>query len=53
MTLEQHHKEEQFGILKTLDSEALPPQLFDTVVGQIRTRKGLKPEPNPESYYSD
>ena len=31
----------------------LPPQLFDKVVGEIRTRKGLKPEPNPESYYSD
>ena len=33
--------------------EMLPPQLFDKVVGDIRTRKGLKPEPNPESYYSD
>ena len=33
--------------------EILPPQLFDKVVGEIRTRKGLKPEPNPESYYSD
>ena len=33
--------------------EMLPPQLFDKVVGEIRTRKGLKPEPNPESYYSD
>ena len=33
--------------------EVLPPQLFDKVVGEIRTRKGLKPEPNPESYYSD
>ena len=38
---------------ENLGFEALPPQLFDTVVGQIRTRKGLKPEPNPESYYSD
>ena len=33
--------------------EILPPQLFDKVVGEIRTRKGLKPDPNPESYYSD
>ena len=33
--------------------EMLPPQLFSKVVGDIRTRKGLKPEPNPESYYSD
>jgi len=33
--------------------EMLPPQLFDKVVGEIRTRKGLKPEPNPESYYTD
>jgi len=33
--------------------EMLPPQLFNKVVGEIRTRKGLKPEPNPESYYSD
>ena len=33
--------------------ENLPPQLFDKVVGNIRTRKGLKPEPNPESYYSE
>jgi elongation factor 2 len=33
--------------------EMLPPQLFGKVVGEIRTRKGLKPEPNPESYYSD
>ncbi len=33
--------------------EILPPQLFDKVVGEIRTRKGLKPEPNPESYYAD
>ena len=33
--------------------EMLPPQLFNKVVGDIRTRKGLKPEPNPESYYSD
>jgi len=33
--------------------EILPPQLFEKVVGEIRTRKGLKPDPNPESYYSD
>ena len=33
--------------------EILPPQLFNKVVGEIRTRKGLKPEPNPESHYSD
>ena len=33
--------------------EILPPQLFDKVVGDIRTRKGLKPEPNSESHYSD
>ena len=33
--------------------ENLPPQLFDKVVGDIRTRKGLKPEPNPESYYAE
>ena len=32
---------------------ALPQMLFDKVVGSIRTRTGLKPEPNPESYYSD
>ena len=33
--------------------ENLPPQLFNKVVGDIRTRKGLKPEPNPESYYAE
>ena len=33
--------------------EMLPPQLFNKVVGEIRTRKGLKPDPNPESYYAD
>ena len=38
---------------ENLGFEPLPPQLFDKVVGEIRTRKGLKPEPNPESYYSD
>tara|TARA_B100000886_G_scaffold82769_1_gene53924 strand:- start:131 stop:2338 length:2208 start_codon:yes stop_codon:yes gene_type:complete len=38
---------------ENLGFEPLPPQLFDKVVGEIRTRKGLKPDPNPESYYSD
>ena len=38
---------------ENLGFEMLPPQLFEKVVGEIRTRKGLKPEPNPESYYSD
>jgi elongation factor 2 len=38
---------------ENLGFEMLPPQLFSKVVGEIRTRKGLKPEPNPESYYSD
>ena len=33
--------------------EILPPQLFDKVVGDIRTRKGLKQDPNPESYYAE
>ena len=33
--------------------DMLPIQLFDKVVGEIRTRKGLKPEPNSESYYAD
>ena len=33
--------------------EILPPQLFDKVVGTIRSRKGLKPEPNPEDYYAE
>jgi len=33
--------------------EILPPQLFSKVVGEIRTRKGLKPDPNPESYYAE
>ena len=33
--------------------EIVPPQLFDKVVGEIRTRKGLKPDPNPESYYAE
>ena len=30
---------------ENLGFEQLPPQLFDKVVAQIRTRKGLKPEP--------
>tara|TARA_B100000212_G_scaffold193531_1_gene145953 strand:- start:338 stop:2170 length:1833 start_codon:yes stop_codon:yes gene_type:complete len=38
---------------ENLGFEMLPPQLFDKVVGEIRTRKGLKPEPNPENYYAD
>jgi elongation factor 2 len=38
---------------ENLGFEQLPPQLFDKVVAQIRTRKGLKPEPYPESYYSE
>ena len=33
--------------------DILPPQLFTKVVGEIRTRKGLKPDPNPESYYAE
>jgi len=27
--------------------------LFDKVVGEIRTRKGLKPEPYGEAYYAE
>ena len=38
---------------ENLGFRILPPQLFDKVVGEIRQRKGLKPEPNPESYYAD
>ncbi|MAV43541.1 MAG: elongation factor EF-2 [Euryarchaeota archaeon] len=38
---------------ENLGFEPLPKMLFDKVVSSIRTRKGLKPEPNPESYYSD
>jgi elongation factor 2 len=38
---------------ENLGFEPLPQMLFEKVVGSIRTRKGLKPEPNPESYYSD
>ena len=33
--------------------EILPPQLFSKVVGTIRSRKGLKPDPNPEDYYAE
>jgi elongation factor 2 len=33
--------------------EILPPQLFGKVVGTIRSRKGLKPDPNPEDYYAE
>ena len=33
--------------------EILPPQLFEKVVSEIRTRNGLKPDPNPESYYAE
>jgi elongation factor 2 len=38
---------------ENLGFQQLPPQLFDKVVAEIRTRKGLKPEPYPESYYSE
>ncbi len=31
--------------------ERVPRELLDKVVGQIRERKGLKPEPYPASYY--
>lgn len=33
--------------------EAVPPSLFHKTVGEIRERKGLKPEVPTESYYSD
>ena len=33
--------------------EPMPKHLQDDVVKQIRERKGLKPEPNPASYYMD
>ncbi|MEA2055238.1 MAG: EF-Tu/IF-2/RF-3 family GTPase, partial [Candidatus Thermoplasmatota archaeon] len=33
--------------------EPMPKHLQDGVVKQIRERKGLKPEPNPASYYLD
>jgi elongation factor 2 len=38
---------------ENLGFQSLPPQLFDKVVGEIRTRKGLKPEPNSIGYYSE
>ena len=33
--------------------EPLPKQLQPDIVKQIRERKGLKPEPNPATYYMD
>jgi len=33
--------------------EPLPKQLQSGIVKQVRERKGLKPEPNPASYYMD
>jgi len=33
--------------------EQLPKQLQPDIVKQVRERKGLKPEPNPASYYMD
>ena len=33
--------------------EPMPKHLQDEVVKQVRERKGLKPEPNPASYYMD
>jgi len=38
---------------ENLGFEPLPRQLQPGVVKQIRERKGLKPEPNPASYYMD
>ncbi len=38
---------------ENLGFEPLPKQLQSDVVRQIRERKGLKPEPNPPSYYMD
>jgi elongation factor 2 len=38
---------------ENLGFEPLPKQLQHDVVKQIRERKGLKPEPNPASYYMD
>jgi elongation factor 2 len=38
---------------ENLGFQSLPPQLFDKVVGEIRTRKGLKPEPNSIGNYSE
>jgi len=33
--------------------EPLPKQLQNDIIRQVRERKGLKPEPNPASYYMD
>ena len=33
--------------------EPMPKHLQDDIIKQIRERKGLKPEPNPASYYMD
>ncbi len=38
---------------ENLGFEPLPRQLQPDIVKQIRERKGLKPEPNPASYYMD
>jgi len=38
---------------ENLGFEPLPRQLQPDIVRQIRERKGLKPEPNPASYYMD
>jgi elongation factor 2 len=32
--------------------QRVPPELINTVVSEIRTRKGLKPEPYDEAYYA-
>jgi len=38
---------------ENLGFEPLPRQLQTNIVKQVRERKGLKPEPNPASYYMD
>jgi elongation factor 2 len=38
---------------ENLGFEPMPKHLQDDVIKQIRERKGLKPEPNPASYYLD
>jgi elongation factor 2 len=38
---------------ENLGFEPLPKQLQSDIIRQIRERKGLKPEPNPASYYMD
>ena len=38
---------------ENLGFEPLPRQLQPEIIRQIRERKGLKPEPNPASYYMD